>query len=60
MKKFLVFFITVSIGLIPQASFAAVKAGGKCSIPGAATTSGGKKFVCVKTGSKVVWKVSTS
>jgi len=60
MKKFLVFFITVSIGLIPQTSFAAVKAGGKCSIPGAATTSGGKKFVCVKTGSKVVWKVSTS
>ena len=60
MKKFLVFFITVSIGLIPQASFAAVKAGSKCSMPGAATTSGGKKFVCVKTGSKVVWKVSTS
>ena len=60
MKKFLVFFITVSVGLIPQASFAAVKAGGKCSTPGAATTSGGQKFVCVKSGSKVVWKVSTS
>ena len=60
MKKFLVFFITVSIGLIPQASFAAVKAGSKCSMPGAATTSGGKKFVCVKTGSKVVWKVTTN
>lgn len=60
MKKFLVFFITVSIGLIPQTSFAAVKAGSKCSMPGAATTSGGKKFVCVKTGSKVVWKVTTN
>lgn len=58
--KFLVFFITVCIGLVPQASFAAVKAGGKCSMPGAATTSGGIKFVCVKSGSKVVWKVSTS
>ena len=58
--KLIVFFITVSIGLIPQASFAAVKAGGKCSMPGAATTSGGKKFVCVKTGSKVVWKVTTN
>ena len=58
--KFLVFLITVSIGLIPQASFAAVKAGSKCSMPGAATTSGGKKFVCVKSGGKALWKVSTS
>ena len=59
MKKFFVFLITISIGLIPQASFAAVKAGGKCSKPGAATTSGGKKYVCVKTGSKFVWKKAT-
>jgi hypothetical protein len=58
-KKFFVFLITISIGLIPQASFAAVKAGGKCSMPGAATTSGGKKYVCVKTGSKFVWKKAT-
>jgi M6 family metalloprotease-like protein len=59
MKKFFVFLITISIGLIPQASFAALKAGGKCSKPGAATTSGGKKYVCVKTGSKFVWKKAT-
>jgi M6 family metalloprotease-like protein len=28
-------------------------------MPGAATTSGGKKYVCVKTGSKFVWKKAT-
>ena len=58
--KLVVFFITISIGLIPQASFAAAKAGGKCSVPGKMTTSGGKKLLCVKTGSKVVWKAATS
>ena len=58
--KLVVFFITISIGLIPQASFAAAKAGGKCSVPGKVTTSGGKKLLCVKTGSKVVWKAATT
>jgi len=34
---------------------AAVKAGAKCSKAGATSISGGKKFTCVKSGTRLVW-----
>ena len=34
---------------------AAVKAGAKCTKPGATSISAGKKFTCIKSGSKLVW-----
>ena len=36
-------------------SFAAVKAGDKCSKVGATSIAGGKKFTCIKSGKKSVW-----
>jgi hypothetical protein len=49
----LAFVLTVS--LIAAPSFAAVKAGAKCTKAGATATAGGKKFTCVKSGKKIVW-----
>jgi hypothetical protein len=36
-------------------SFAAVKAGAKCTKAGATATAAGKKFTCIKSGKKLVW-----
>jgi M6 family metalloprotease-like protein len=36
-------------------SFAAVKAGAKCTKAGATATAGGKKFTCIKSGTRLVW-----
>lgn len=36
-------------------SNAAVKAGAKCTKAGATATSAGKKYTCIKSGSKLVW-----
>jgi hypothetical protein len=36
-------------------SFAAAKAGAKCKKAGATSTVAGKKFTCIKSGSKLVW-----
>jgi hypothetical protein len=36
-------------------SFAAAKAGAKCTKAGATSTVAGKKFTCIKSGSKLVW-----
>jgi hypothetical protein len=36
-------------------SFAAAKAGAKCSKAGTTATASGKKFTCVKSGTKLVW-----
>jgi hypothetical protein len=36
-------------------SFAAVKAGAKCAKAGATATASGKKFTCVKSGTRLVW-----
>jgi M6 family metalloprotease-like protein len=49
----LAFVLTVS--LIAAPSFAAVKAGAKCTKAGATATTGGKKFTCIKSGKKLVW-----
>jgi hypothetical protein len=56
MKRFQLFFVLLlSISLIATPSFAAAKAGAKCTKAGATSTTGGKKFTCVKSGSKLVW-----
>jgi hypothetical protein len=36
-------------------SFAAVKAGAKCTKAGATATNAGKKFTCIKSGKKLIW-----
>lgn len=41
--------------LTMSTSAAAVKSGSKCTKVGATSTAGGKKFTCIKSGSKVVW-----
>jgi hypothetical protein len=43
------------MSLIAAPSFAAVKAGAKCTKAGATSVSGGKKFTCIKSGTKLVW-----
>jgi hypothetical protein len=43
------------MSLIAAPSFAAVKAGAKCTKAGATSVSGGKKFTCIKSGKKLVW-----
>jgi hypothetical protein len=53
MRLFLAILISISLVTVP--SFAAVKAGTKCTKAGATSTSGGKKFTCIKSGGKLVW-----
>ena len=52
-RLFLGLLLSMSLMTVP--SFAAVKAGAKCAKAGATSTSAGKKFTCVKSGSKLVW-----
>ena len=47
--------LLVSLSLMAAPSFAAVKAGAKCSKAGTTATASGKKFTCVKSGTKLVW-----
>jgi hypothetical protein len=64
MRKSLVGLLIAALTLInPPSSFAAAKAGAKCSKAGATEVVNGKKFTCKKSGSKLTWdkgkKVST-
>jgi hypothetical protein len=52
--RILIAFV-LSISLITAPSFASVKAGAKCTKAGSTATTGGKKFTCVKSGTKLVW-----
>ncbi len=45
----------ISLSLLAAPSFAAVKAGTKCTKAGATSTTGGKKYTCIKSGNKLVW-----
>ena len=58
MRKLLVGLVAVlSLSLVTsQVSVAAVKPGTKCSKAGATSTSNGKKYTCIKSGKKLVWK----
>ena len=53
-SRILVTFL-LCFSLITPTSFAAVKAGAKCTKAGATSVSGGKKFTCIKSGKKLVW-----
>ena len=59
--KFLILLsVILSLSLISAPSNAAVKAGAKCTKPGATATAAGKKFTCVKSGKKLVWNKGVS
>ena len=52
--KLLLFILVGSLIFITPVS-AAVKSGGSCKKVGTTTTSGGKKYTCVKSGTRLVW-----
>jgi hypothetical protein len=47
--------LLLCLSLITAPSFAAVKAGAKCTKAGSTATASGKKFTCIKSGTKLVW-----
>jgi len=47
--------LLLTFSLVTAPSFAAVKAGAKCTKAGATATASGKKFTCIKSGTKLVW-----
>jgi hypothetical protein len=47
--------LLLSLSLISAPTFAAVKAGAKCTKAGATATAGGKKFTCIKSGTRLIW-----
>jgi hypothetical protein len=54
--KFLILLsVILSLSLITAPSNAAVKAGAKCTKAGTTATAAGKKFTCVKSGTRLVW-----
>jgi hypothetical protein len=52
-RLLLAFVLTLSLVTAP--SFAAVKAGAKCTKAGATSNAGDKKFTCIKSGKNLVW-----
>lgn len=57
MRKLILVLLSASLGLalIGAPSSAAVKSGSKCAKIGATAIVGGKKYTCIKSGSKFVW-----
>jgi M6 family metalloprotease-like protein len=47
--------LILAASLISAPAFATAKAGAKCTKAGATSTSAGKKFTCIKSGTKLVW-----
>ena len=58
MKKSLVLIVVVAIitASFSTSAFGAVKAGAKCKSAGTTNTSNGKKYICTKSGKKLIWK----
>lgn len=55
-KKLLILLsVILAVSLVATPSNAAVKAGAKCTKAGATSVSAGKKFTCVKSGTRFVW-----
>jgi len=58
MKRVAIIAITASALLFPESAEAAVKAGQICKKINQSATSNGKKFTCVKSGKKLIWKLA--
>jgi len=54
MRKSLAFILVVAL-LSPLNAVAAVKAGDKCAKLNSTATNAGKKYTCIKSGSKLIW-----
>ena len=54
MRKSLAFILVVAL-LSPLNAVAAVKAGDKCAKLNSTATNAGKKYTCIKNGSKLIW-----
>lgn len=54
MRKSLAFVLVVAL-LSPFNAVAAVKAGDKCAKLNSTATNAGKKYTCIKSGSKLIW-----
>ena len=54
-KSHLFIAITLLVTLAAPVQAATPKAGAKCTKAGVTATTGGKKFTCVKSGTKLVW-----
>jgi hypothetical protein len=54
-KCFLVSCVLLSLVVLSQNSFAAVKAGETCKKAGITSTVNGKKFTCIKSVKKLIW-----
>ena len=55
-KKFrLVVIVALLVSLATPLNAAAPKAGAKCTKAGSTATASGKKFTCIKSGTKLVW-----
>lgn len=58
MKRVAIIAITASALLLPESAEAAVKAGQICKKINQSATSNGKKFTCIKSGKKLIWKLA--
>ena len=54
-KGLLAIAVVLLLSLLTPLQAATPKAGSKCTKAGATATAGGKKFTCVKSGTKLVW-----
>lgn len=59
MKRAIALAVVVSV-IFPTSSFAAVKTGSACPKLGQKTTVGGKQFICIKSGKKLIWSANKS
>lgn len=55
MKKVLSALVAIALFLFPLNALAAVKAGDTCKKAGSTATANGKKYTCIKSGTKFVW-----
>jgi hypothetical protein len=58
MKRIAIIALTASTLLFPESAEAAVKAGQICKKINQSATSNGKKFTCIKSGKKLIWKLA--
>ena len=55
MRKFQIALITLSLVVSITPTYAATKAGDKCTVLGQKKSASGKEFTCVKAGKKLLW-----